>query len=383
MDATPRTRFLPFNRPYVTGREFEHIEHAIENGHLAGNGPYTLRCQDWLSERTGSPHALLTTSGTAALELATLLVRIGPGDEVIMPSFTFVSTANAVVLRGGVPVFVDVRPDTLNLDVDRVEEALSPRTRAIVPVHYAGVGCDMEAIAALAGAHGLEVIEDAAQGVMAARDGRALGSMGTLGCLSFHETKNLTSGEGGALLVNEPDLIARAEVLHEKGTNRAAFFRGAVDRYTWIDVGSSFLPSEVGAAFLWAQLEQADEITARRLEIWARYHEAFADLEAAERARRPVVPEGCRHNAHMYHLLLPDRARRDALIERLAERGIMAVFHYVPLHSSPAGRRYGRTAGDLANTDGASDRLVRLPLWPGMDDADVERVAIEVAAAVA
>jgi dTDP-4-amino-4,6-dideoxygalactose transaminase len=381
MDAAPRTRFLPFNRPFVTGREFEHIETAIENGHLAGNGPFTLRCEEWLSQRTGSPRALLTTSGSAALELATLLVGIGPGDEVIMPSFTFVSTANAVVLRGGVPVFVDVRPDTLNLDAGTVEGALSPRTRAILPVHYAGVGCDMDALTGLAREHQLAVIEDAAQGVMAARHGRALGSLGTVGCLSFHETKNLTAGEGGAVLVNEPDLIARAEVLHEKGTNRAAFFRGAVDRYTWVDLGSSFLPSEINAAFLWAQLEQADEITARRLDIWSRYHQAFADLEAAGRVRRPVVPDGCRHNAHMYYLLLPDRPRRDALIERLAEAGVMAVFHYVPLHSSPAGREHGRTVGRLEHTDAASDRLVRLPLWVGMDDADLERVVAGVTAA--
>ena len=381
MDAVPRTRFLPFNRPHVTGREFEYIEQAIENGHLAGNGPFTQRCEEWLSARTGAPRALLTTSGSTALELATLLLGIGPGDEVVMPSFTFVSTANAVALRGGTPVFVDIRPDTLDLDVSRVEEALSAHTRAIVPVHYAGVGCDMGALNELARRHDLAVVEDAAQGVMATRDGRALGTMGTLGCLSFHETKNLTAGEGGALLINQPDLIARAEVVHEKGTNRAAFFRGAVDRYTWIDLGSSFLLSEVSAAFLWAQLEQADEITARRLEIWGRYHQAFAELEAAERARRPIVPDGCRHNAHMYYLLLPDRARRDTLIERLAERGVMAVFHYVPLHSSPAGRRHGRAAGSLEHTDAASDRLVRLPLWVGMDDADVERVVAEVLAA--
>jgi dTDP-4-amino-4,6-dideoxygalactose transaminase len=377
----PRTHFLPFNRPFVTGREFAHIEQAIENGYLAGNGPFTRRCEEWLSRRTDAPRALLTTSGSAALELATLLLGIGPGDEVIMPSFTFVSTANAVVLRGGVPVFVDVRPDTLNLDVDLVEPGLSERTRALVPVHYAGVACDMDRVAELAREHGLEVIEDAAQGVMAAYRGRALGSIGTLGCLSFHETKNVISGEGGALLVNEHDLIDRAEVLHEKGTNRAAFFRGAVDRYTWIDVGSSFLPSDINAAFLWAQLEQADQITARRLDLWNRYHQAFAELEAAERARRPIVPDGCRHNAHMYYLLLPDRARRDALIERLAERDVMAVFHYVPLHSSPAGQRHGRTVGALEHTDAASDRLVRLPLWVGMDDADVDRVAAEVIAA--
>jgi dTDP-4-amino-4,6-dideoxygalactose transaminase len=381
MDAAPRTRFLPFNRPFTTGREFEHIEQAIENLHLSGNGPFTQRCEEWLRQRTGAPGALLTTSGTAALEMATLLLGIRPGDEVIMPSFTFVSTASAVVLRGGVPVFVDVRPDTLNLDVDAAAAAVTDRTRAILPVHYAGVGCDMDAVGELARTHELAVIEDAAQGAMASYRDQALGTLGTVGCLSFHETKNLTSGEGGALLVNEPDLIARAEVLHEKGTNRAAFFRGAVDRYTWVDIGSSFLPSEISAAFLWAQLEEADAITARRLRIWERYHRAFAELEAAERARRPIVPAGCRHNAHMYYLLLPDRARRDALIERLGERGVMAVFHYVPLHSSPAGREHGRAVGSLEHTDAASDRLVRLPLWAGMEDADVERVIAEVTAA--
>jgi dTDP-4-amino-4,6-dideoxygalactose transaminase len=381
MDAPPRTSFIPFNRPFATGREFEHIEQAIENLHLSGNGPFTRRCEEWLGERTGAPRALLTSSGTAALEMATLLLGIEPGDEVVMPSFTFVSTANAVVLRGGVPVFVDVRPDTLNLDVEAAAAAVTDRTRALFPVHYAGVGCDMDAVGELARAHGLDVIEDAAQGVMAAYGDRALGAMGTLGCLSFHETKNLTSGEGGALLINQPDLIARAEVLHEKGTNRAAFFRGAIDRYTWVDVGSSFLPSEISAAFLWAQLEEADAITTRRLAVWRRYHEAFAPLEARERVRRPVVPEGCRHNAHMYYLLLPDRARRDALIARLGERGVMAVFHYVPLHSSPAGRRHGRAVGSLEHTDAASDRLLRLPLWAGMTDADVERVVAEVSAA--
>jgi dTDP-4-amino-4,6-dideoxygalactose transaminase len=379
--AAPRTRFLPFNRPFTTGREFEHIEQAIENLHLSGNGPFTQRCAEWLSERTGSPRALLTTSGTAALEMATLLLGVGPGDEVVMPSFTFVSTANAVVLRGGVPVFVDVRPDTLNLDVDAAAAAVTDRTRAIVPVHYGGVGCDMDAVGELARTHGLQVLEDAAQGVMAAYQGRPLGSMGTLGCLSFHETKNLTSGEGGALLINEHDLIDRAEVLHEKGTNRAAFFRGAVDKYTWVDVGSSFLPSEINAAFLWAQLEEADAITSRRMRIWERYHAAFAELEAQERVRRPIVPAGRRHNAHMYYLLLPDRARRDRLIERLSERGVMAVFHYVPLHSSPAGRRHGRAAGSLAQTDAASERLVRLPLWAGMEEEDVERVVAGVTAA--
>jgi dTDP-4-amino-4,6-dideoxygalactose transaminase len=372
--ARPATDFIPFNRPHVTGREFEYIRQAVENLHIAGNGPFSARCAEWLRERTGAEAALLTTSGTAALEMAMLLAGIGPGDEVVMPSFTFVSTANAVALRGGVPVFVDVREDTLDLDVDLVEPALTDRTRAVVPVHYAGVACDMDALGALAGEHGLTVVEDAAQGVTAAYRDRPLGGMGQLGCLSFHETKNVTCGEGGALLVNVAEWVDRAEVLHEKGTNRRQFFRGDADRYTWVDVGSSFLLSDVNAAFLWAQLEDADAITARRLAIWERYHAAFADLEAAGRVRRPIVPPDRAHNAHMYYLLLGDRAARDALIAGLDERGVMAVFHYVPLHSSPAGRRLGRAAGTLPHTDAAGDRLVRLPLWVDMDDREVERV---------
>ena len=382
MSAVPRTRFIPFNRAYMTGREVDNVERAVDNLHLSGNGPFTRRCEEWLAERTGAHRALLTTSGTAALELATLLLGLGPGDEVIMPSFTFVSTANAVVLRGATPVFVDVRRDTLNLDVEAAERAIGTRTRAIVPVHYGGVACDMDALRSLARDRGLALLEDAAQGVMASYRGRALGTMGVLGCLSFHETKNLTAGEGGALLVNDPALTARAEAVHEKGTNRAQFARGLVDKYTWVDVGSSFLPSEINAAFLWAQLEEADEITARRLEIWSRYHQAFAPLEAAGRLRRPIVPPECEHNAHMYYLLLADRPARDRLIARLGERGVMAVFHYVPLHSSPAGRRYGRTVGDLPHTDAAADRVVRLPLWAGLDHADVERIVAEVVAAL-
>jgi dTDP-4-amino-4,6-dideoxygalactose transaminase len=382
MSAVPRTRFIPFNRAYMTGREVDNVERAVDNLHLSGNGPFTRRCEEWLAERTGAHRALLTTSGTAALELATLLLGLGPGDEVIMPSFTFVSTANAVVLRGATPVFVDVRRDTLNLDVEAAERAIGTRTRAIVPVHYGGVACDMDALRSLARDRGLALLEDAAQGVMASYRGRALGTLGVLGCLSFHETKNLTAGEGGALLVNDPALTARAEAVHEKGTNRAQFARGLVDKYTWVDVGSSFLPSEINAAFLWAQLEEADEITARRLEIWSRYHQAFAPLEAAGRLRRPIVPPECEHNAHMYYLLLADRPARDRLIARLGERGVMAVFHYVPLHSSPAGRRYGRTVGDLPHTDAAADRVVRLPLWAGLDHADVERIVAEVVAAL-
>jgi len=370
---------IVFNRPHATGREFDHIREAIAAGHLSGNGPFSERCTGWLERETGCERALLTTSGTSALEMAVLLAGIGPGDEVLMPSFTFVSGANAVALRGAVPVFVDVRPDTLNLDEGRLAEALTPHTRAIMPTHYAGVGAQMDAIGALAAEHGLTVIEDAAQGILSAWGGRALGSIGALGCLSFHETKNVTCGEGGALLINDPALVERAEVLHEKGTDRRRFFRGQADRYTWVDLGSSFLASDLNAAFLWAQLEEARSITRRRLAIWARYHERFTDLEAAGALRRPVIPEDCEHNAHMYHLLAPDPGARGRALEGLARRGVMGVFHYVPLHSSPAGRRLGRAGGELGVTDDVAARVLRLPLWVDMSDADVERVADAVA----
>jgi dTDP-4-amino-4,6-dideoxygalactose transaminase len=377
--------WIPFNRPYTVGAEFAYIQRAIDEGHLSGNGRFSVRCQEWLERKTGARRALLTPSCTAALEMAALLAEVGPGDEVIMPSFTFVSTANAFVLRGAVPVWVDVRDDTFNLDERLIEDAITDRTRAIVPVHYAGVGCNMEAVADIARRHELMVIEDAAQGVMAsvADRRRALGAIGQLGAVSFHETKNVTCGEGGALLVNDPRWVRRAEVLQEKGTNRAEFFRGEVDKYTWVDVGSSFLLSEVSAAFLWAQLERAEAITARRLRIWNAYFEAFASLEQAGVLRRPLVPSGCHHNAHMFYLLMKDRSRRDALIAALADRGIHAVFHYVPLHSSPAGRLHGRSGGDLSVTDDVSGRVLRLPLWPGMDEDAVRRVVEGVFAATA
>lgn len=293
-----------------------------------------------------------------------------------MPSFTFVTTASAVVRQGATPVFVDIRPDTLNIDIGAVEAAITPRTKAVVPVHYAGVGCDMDELVALARARGLAVIEDAAQGMMSSCSGRALGSYGEVGCVSFHETKNVTAGEGGALLVNADELVGRAEVIQQKGTNRSSFFRGEVDRYSWVDLGSSFLISEVNAAFLWAQLEKAEEITASRLATWERYDGEFAALDGAV-ASRPVVPERCSHNAHMYYLLLSERPARDAFIAGLADRGVQAVFHYVPLHSSPAGRRFGRTAGSLAVTDSVSARLVRLPLWAGMPRGHVDTVVTE------
>ena len=354
----------------MTGRELAYIAQAHANHRLAGDGPFTARCSRWLEETTGARKALLTHSCTAALDMAAILAGIAPGDEVIMPSFTFVSTANAFVLRGGVPVFVDIRADTLNIDEQRIEAAITPRTRAIAPVHYAGVGCEMAPILALARRHNLLVIEDAAQGLMSEHRGRRLGTFGQLGALSFHETKNVISGEGGALLVNDPALFERAEIVREKGTNRSSFFRGEVDKYTWVDIGSSYLPGEIIAAFLWAQLEEADAITERRRQLWNRYHQRLEPLERSGRLRRPVIPEGCRHNAHLYYILLPTLEARTRLIARLRERDIHAVFHYVPLHSSPAGRRYGRAAGSMANTDALSDRLLRLPLWLGMD-ADV------------
>ncbi|HEX5769212.1 MAG TPA: dTDP-4-amino-4,6-dideoxygalactose transaminase, partial [Burkholderiales bacterium] len=316
----------------------------------------------------GCRKALLTHSCTAALEMAAILAGIGPGDEVIMPSFTFVSTANAFVLRGAVPVFVDIRPDTLNIDETKIAAAITPRTRAIVPVHYSGVGCEMDAIMTIAAQHGLLVIEDAAQGTLATYKNRALGAIGNLGALSFHETKNIISGEGGALLVNDTRLLERAEIVREKGTNRSQFFRGQVDKYTWVDIGSSYLPGEIIAAFLWAQMEEAQQITARRLALWDRYHAALADLECAGDARRPYVPPECKHNAHMYYLLLPSLEQRAAFIARLKGQEIQAVFHYVPLHSSPMGRKLGRAAGELRHTEELSDRLVRLPFWLGLEE---------------
>ncbi len=359
---------IPFNKPYMTGKELYYITQAHANGHLSGDGPFTKRCNAWLEAQTGTRKAMLTHSGTAALEMAAILADIQPGDEVIMPSFTFVSTANAVVLRGGVPVFVDIRPDTLNLDEGQIEAAITPRTKAILPVHYAGVGCAMETIMAIAARHNLIVIEDAAHGILARYGGRELGAIGHLGCLSFHETKNVISGEGGALLVNDERFVQRAEIIREKGTNRSAFFRGEVDKYTWVDLGSSYLPNELTAAFLWAQMEEARSITERRLAIWQTYHDAFAGLEAAGLIRRPVIPEGVIHNAHMYYLLLPDLETRTAFIAGLKAAGIHAVFHYVPLHSAPAGRRFSRACGKLPVTTEISERLVRLPLWIGVEE---------------
>jgi dTDP-4-amino-4,6-dideoxygalactose transaminase len=354
---------IPFNKPHMTGKELWYIAQAHQGGQLSGDGPFTKKCNAWLEKRTSAKKALLTHSCTAALEMTAMLAGVGPGDEVIMPSFTFVSTANAFALRGAVPVFVDIRPDTLNIDEERIEAAITSRTKAIVVVHYAGVGCEMDTIMEVAQRRNLLVIEDAAQGMMARYKGRALGSIGQLSTLSFHETKNVIAGEGGALLINDLAFADRAEVIREKGTNRSQFFRGQVDKYTWVGIGSSYLPGEIIAAFLWAQLEDAAHITTRRMVLWENYHEAFEELEAHDKVRRPFVPQECEHNAHMYYLLLPSLDARTRLIAALQEQGIQAVFHYVPLHSSPAGQKYGRTAGTMHHTDELSDRLVRLPLW--------------------
>ena len=359
---------IPFNRPYVVGTELSHIAAAQANGHLSGDGPFTRRCHSWLEQHASGSKALLTHSCTAALEMAAILADIGPGDEVILPSYTFVSTANAFVLRGAVPVFVDIRPDTLNLDERLIEAALTSRTRAIVPVHYAGVGCEMERIREIADRRDLLVIEDAAQGIMSTYRERPLGTLGHLGAYSFHETKNIVAGEGGALLVNDRTMAARAEIIREKGTNRSQFYRGEVDKYTWVDVGSSYLPGELIAAYLAAQFEQADAITMRRIDLWDRYHQAFEALELDGRLRRPAVPQGCRHNAHMYYLLLTGPAERSAFIEYMKERGIQCVFHYVPLHGSPFGRRVGRVSGPMPVTEDSAERLVRLPLWVGLEE---------------
>ncbi|MEO8342494.1 MAG: dTDP-4-amino-4,6-dideoxygalactose transaminase [Gallionella sp.] len=366
---------IPFNKPYMTGRELWYIAQAHTNGHLAGDGMFTKKCHAWLEARTGAHKALLTHSCTASLDMAAMLANIEPGDEVIMPSYTFVSTANAFVLRGGIPVFVDIRPDTLNIDETLIEAAITPRTKAIAPVHYAGVACEMDTIMSIAARHKLLVIEDAAQAVMSTYKGKPLGAIGHLGAYSFHETKNIISGEGGALLVNDERFSERAEIIREKGTNRSQFFRGQIDKYTWVDTGSSYLPGEVIAAFLWAQMEEAESITQKRLDIWHLYHQALAPLEDAGKLRRPIIPAGCQHNAHMYYILLESLEKRTEVIAKLKQQGVNPVFHYVPLHSSPAGKKYGRTNGDLSHTDNLSDRLLRLPLWVGMDEAQDKVIA--------
>jgi dTDP-4-amino-4,6-dideoxygalactose transaminase len=356
---------IPFNKPFLTGNEINYIKKALESGRLAGNGEFSRRCAGWLEQKTGCRKAILVPSGTAALEMMMILANIGPGDEVIMPSFTFSSTANAVVLRGATPVFVDIRPDTLNLDESLIEAAVTSRTKAILPVHYAGVGCDMDIILSIAERHGLLVLEDAAQCILSYYKERHLGSLGQMGALSFHETKNIQCGEGGALLINDPAFVERAEIVMEKGTDRSKFFRGEIDKYTWVDMGSSYLMNEMTAAFLWAQMEEAEMIVKRRCELWNRYHEALVSLETAGLLRRPIVPEDCAlHNAHIYYILLNTPQTRDALMAELKRQGVLAVFHYIPLDTATAGVVYGkRSEVPLEVTYSISERLLRLPLF--------------------
>jgi dTDP-4-amino-4,6-dideoxygalactose transaminase len=365
---------IPFNKPFIAGKELFYIAQAVAFGNIAGDGRFTKQCSQILETAFGVPRVLLTPSCTAALEMAAMLCDLKPGDEVIVPSFTFVSTVNAFVLRGARPRFVDIRPDTLNIDESRIEEAITPRTKAIFPVHYAGVGCNMDRVMAIAEKHNLMVVEDAAQGVNSYYKNRALGSIGHLGTYSFHETKNYICGEGGALCINRADLVERAEIIRDKGTNRKQFCRGLVDKYTWVSTGSSYVPSEVCSAFLSAQLEMLDEIAERRKSIYDYYRDHLKPLEAAGLLRLPRVPAECRSNYHMLYVLLNDRRSRDGLIEHLRERGIMAVFHYVPLHTSPMGRTFGYNEGDLPVTEETSARLLRLPLYYEITEEEQDRV---------
>ena len=358
---------IPFNTPYFTGREHEYLLHAIDYKDLSGDGPYTKRCQEWLENNTLSPSVLLTHSCTSALEMAAELINISPGDEIIMPSFTFVSTANAFVAKGGIPVFVDIRADTLNIDENLIVAAITQKTKAIVVVHYAGVACNMGEIKKISDAFAIPIIEDAAQGIMSTYNNSALGSIGDLGCISFHQTKNISSGEGGALLINNPQLIERAEIIREKGTNRKKFLDGVIEKYTWIDRGSSYLPSELISAFLLAQLESAEEITALRMSAWNYYHDSLKKLEDSLRLKRPSIPGYANHNAHIYYLLLKDWNDRNEFIAQMKDQGISCFFHYIPLHNSPAGIKFGRCSGELPITEKISSSLVRLPLWPGVD----------------
>lgn len=370
---------IPFNKPHMTGKEHKYITEAYTNGMLAGDGPFTKKCHEWLEKKTGAKKALLTHSCTAALEMSAILLDIEPGDEVIMSSYTFVSTANAFALRGAVPVFVDIRIDTLNLDEKLIEGAVTSKTKAIVPVHYAGVACEMDTIMAIANNHNLAVVEDAAQGLMSSYKGRPLGSIGNMGTFSFHETKNIISGEGGALVINDPKLVSQAEIIREKGTDRSRFFRGAVDKYTWQSIGSSFLPGELIAAFLWAQLEDAKGITERRLAIWHEYHQMLAPLEAKGILRRPIIPDDCQQNGHLYYILLNPKIDRQKVLADFKAEQIMAPFHYIPLHSSPAGMQLGRAHGSMEVTDAVSEQLLRLPLWYSISKEEQERVVAVLA----
>lgn len=365
---------INFNIPPFVGKELDYIKQAINNNKICGDGEFTKKCNNWIEERFNSPKVLLTTSCTHALEMAAILIDIKEGDEVIMPSFTFVSTADAFVMRGAKIVFVDIRPDTMNINEDLIEEAITEKTRAIVPVHYAGVACDMDKIMEIAKKHNLYVIEDAAQGVMSTYKGQPLGTIGDFGCYSFHETKNYSMGEGGALLIKNSDYIEKAEIIREKGTDRSKFFRGQVDKYTWVDFGSSYLPSELNAAYLYAQLENADKINEHRLKIWNKYNEELKELENKGMLQLPCIPEECVHNAHMYYLKLKDIKQRQCFIEYMKENGVQTVFHYIPLHSSPAGEKYGVLYGEDQYTTRYSEKLVRLPLYYGLEDEQVEYI---------
>lgn len=365
---------IPFNKPFVGDKEMAYLAEAVSDGNLAGIGRFTRGCENWLQTQTGSSAALLTHSCTAALEMAALLLDIQPGDEVIMPSFTFASTANAFALRGGVPVFIDIRSDTLNLDEELIEAAIGPRTRAIVPVHYAGVACEMDAVMAIADRHGLAVIEDAAQAVGSFYKGQPVGAIGDMGAYSFHETKNITSGKGGCLLVKSQEMVERSEIIRENGTDRRRFEQNLVQYYQWQSVGSSYCAGEMTAAILWAQLEQIEFISRTRHATWQMYHEMFSSLEARGVLRRPVVPNDCTHNAHMYYVLLDPSIDRDQVLRRLRAAGIYAAFHYVPLHFSPAGRGYGQVEAKLDITTDVAARLIRFPMWVGLSAKDQERV---------
>lgn len=366
---------IPFNIPPYVGHEMEYLQKACEVNHkICGDGPFTKQCKAWVEEKTGTAGCLMTTSGTSALEMAAHLSHIQPGEEVIMPSYTFCSTADAFVLKGAVPVFVDIRPDTMNLDETLLEDAITDKTRAIAAVHYAGVSCEMDTILEIAGRHHLTVVEDAAQGVMSSYKGRALGTLGDFGCYSFHETKNYSMGEGGAILIRDPEKISEAEILREKGTNRSQFFRGQIDKYTWVDYGSSFLPSELNAAYLMAQLDQADAINHARLARWEQYYRLLSPLAAEGRIELPVIPKDCVHNAHMFYIKTRDLEERQALIQALREQGILAVFHYIPLHSSPAGRKFGRFHGEDRYTTKESERLLRLPMYYSLTEENVNDV---------
>lgn len=369
---------IPFNRPFIVGKELYYIAQAVQSGHLSGDGQFTKKCHAWMEAKFKARKVLLTHSCTAALEMAAILTEVGPGDEVIMPSYTFVSTANAFALRGATIRFVDIRPDTLNIDETKIEQAITPRTKVIVPVHYAGVGCQMDVIMAIAQKHNLLVVEDAAQGVNATINGKYLGTIGHLGCYSFHETKNFISGEGGALVVNDSRFIERAEIIREKGTNRSKFFRGQVDKYTWVDIGSSYLPSELISAFLYSQLEEADKISRKRMAIWNSYYEELKPLEKDGKLRLPIIPPECGHNAHMFYILLQSAEQRDRLMTSLKNDGILAVFHYIPLHTSPMGCKFHSAHSALPTTECIAPMLLRLPMFYELSLDDVKRVCARI-----